>query len=173
MGFIDRISKIVSQTDSDYYDENNGGEYSNEYFQDDPEPIEEPIDEPVPPKKTGFGVFRSSSSRADRGGDDSNVYDINRAPARKNKVVLVQPAVFSDAKRIADQVNQKYLVVLNLKEAGSDTTRRFVDFLSGVTYANGGKITRIDTAVFIITPSGYDLTGDMVESIQNGEIYFG
>ncbi len=167
MGFFDRVSKFVSQPETDYYDDN-GEEYGEEeYFEDE---AEDEAPQAPAPKKSAFGVFRSSpSSRSD------NVVDIGNAPAagRKNKVVLAQPAVFSDAKSIADQVNQKCLVVLNLKDAGVDTTRRFVDFLSGVAYANNGKITRIDTSVFIITPSGYDLTGDMVESIQNGEIYFG
>ena len=162
MGFMDKISKLVSQNDSEYYDDVEE-EYEDEYYDD----VEE--EAPAAPKKSAFGVFRSSSNRSD------NVVDISNAPTggRKNRVVLAQPAVFSDAKGIADQVNQRCLVILNLKEAGSETTRRFVDFLSGVAYANNGKITKIDTAVFIITPSGYDLTGDMVESIQNGEIYFG
>lgn len=166
MGFLDKFSKFVSQPEADYY-EDNGEEYGEEeYFEDD---AADEAEAPAP-KKSAFGVFRSSAANR-----SDNVVDINNAPAagRKNRVVLVQPAVFSDAKSIADQVNQKYLVVLNLKDAGVDTTRRFVDFLSGVAYANNGKITRIDTSVFIITPSGYDLTGDMVESIQNGEIYFG
>ncbi len=164
MGFMDKISKLVSQNDSEYYDDVEE-EYEDEYYD---EPEEEDV--PAAPKKSAFGVFRSAGS-----GRSDNVVDISNASAagRKNKVVLAQPAVFSDAKGIADQVNQRCLVILNLKEAGSETTRRFVDFLSGVAYANNGKITKIDTAVFIITPSGYDLTGDMVESIQNGEIYFG
>ncbi|MBQ9552310.1 MAG: cell division protein SepF [Clostridia bacterium] len=164
MGFMDKISKLVSQNDSEYYDDAEE-EYEDEYYDE-----AEEEEAPAAPKKSAFGVFRSSSANR-----SDNVVDINNAPAsgRKNRVVLAQPAVFSDAKGIADHVNQRCLVILNLKDTGSETTRRFVDFLSGVAYANNGKITRIDTAVFIITPSGYDLTGDMVESIQNGEIYFG
>ena len=164
MGFMDKISKLVSQNDSEYYDDAEE-EYEDEYYDE-----AEEEEAPAAPKKSAFGVFRSSSANR-----SDNVVDINNAPAsgRKNRVVLAQPAVFSDAKGIADHVNQRCLVILNLKDTGSETTRRFVDFLSGVAYANNGKITRIDTAVFIITPSGSDLTGDMVESIQNGEIYFG
>ena len=168
MRFFDKVSKFVSQPESDYY-EDGAEEYEEEYFEDEPDEEDEA---PVEPKKSPFSAFRSSGAGRD---NRDNVVDINNAPSsgRKNKIVLAQPAVFSDARKIADQVNQKNLVVLNLKDAGIDTTRRFVDFLSGVAYANNGKITRIDTSVFIITPSGYDLTGDMVESIQNGEIYFG
>ena len=52
------------------------------------------------------------------------------------QVVLVKPERFEDASAIADQLNAKHTVVLNLESTGKEISRRLIDFLSGVAYAN-------------------------------------
>ena len=56
------------------------------------------------------------------------------------QVVLVKPERFEDASTIADQLNAKRTVVLNLESTGKEVSRRLIDFLSGVAYANSGQI---------------------------------
>ena len=53
-----------------------------------------------------------------------------------------------------------HTVVLNLEDTNKDMARRILDFLSGVAYANRGKIKRVATNTYIIIPSNVDLTGD-------------
>ena len=67
------------------------------------------------------------------------------------QVVLVKPERFDDAVSIADHLNEKRTVVLNLEHTNKDVSRRLVDFLSGVAYANDGKIKRVANSTFIIT----------------------
>ena len=55
------------------------------------------------------------------------------------QVVLVKPERFEDASAIADQLNAKHTVVLNLESTGKEISRRLIDFLSGVAYANNGR----------------------------------
>ena len=67
---------------------------------------------------------------------------------------------------------QMHTVVLNLEETNKDTSRRIIDFLSGVAYANGGKIKRVSTCTYIITPYNVDLTGDEVmDELENNGVY--
>ncbi|MFR6277741.1 MAG: cell division protein SepF [Acutalibacter sp.] len=48
-----------------------------------------------------------------------------------------------------------------------------MDFLSGVAYASNGKIKRIATNTFIITPYNVNLTGDdMLDELENNGLYF-
>ena len=48
-----------------------------------------------------------------------------------------------------------------------------MDFLSGVAYANNGKIKRIATSTFIITPYTVDLTGDdVLDELESNGLYF-
>ena len=63
-------------------------------------------------------------------------------------------------------------VVLNLENTSKDVSRRILDFLSGVAYANNGKIKRVSTATFIITPYNVDLTGDdLMDEIESSSMY--
>ena len=57
-------------------------------------------------------------------------------------VVLVKPERYEDAASIADHLNAKKTVVLNLEQTSKDVSRRLIDFLSGVAYANNGQIQR-------------------------------
>ena len=88
------------------------------------------------------------------------------------QVVLVKPERFEDASTIADQLNAKRTVVLNLESTGKEVSRRLIDFLSGVAYANNGQIKRVATSTFIITPSNVDIMGDLIDELENNGVFF-
>ena len=88
------------------------------------------------------------------------------------QVVLVKPEAFQDASAIADHLNEKRTVVLNLESAGNELARRLVDFLSGVAYANNGLIKRVANNTFIITPYNVDIVGDLLDELENNGVYF-
>ena len=88
------------------------------------------------------------------------------------KVMLVKPERFEDAKGIAEHLNKKITVVLNLESASKELSRRLLDFLSGVAFANGGEIKRVANSTFIITPSNVNLMGDLLNELENNGVYF-
>ena len=88
------------------------------------------------------------------------------------KVVLVKPERFDDASSIADHLNQKRTVVLNLESANREVSRRLIDFLSGVAYANNGQIKRVANSTYIITPYNVDIMGDLIDELENSGMYF-
>ena len=88
------------------------------------------------------------------------------------QVVLVKAERFEDASTIADQLNAKRTVVLNLESTGKEVSRRLIDFLSGVAYANNGQIKRVDTSTFIITPYNVDIMGDLIDELENNGVFF-
>ena len=77
-------------------------------------------------------------------GEEKNAEPSYTAEPRKNnkvvnihataqlQVVLVKPERFDDASTVADHLNAKRTVVLNLESANKDVARRILDFLSGV-----------------------------------------
>ncbi len=89
------------------------------------------------------------------------------------QVVLVKPEGFEEACDIADSLNAKKTVVLNLESASKDVARRLVDFLSGVAYANQGSVQKVANSTFLITPYNVDISGIglMDASEQQGDIY--
>lgn len=88
------------------------------------------------------------------------------------KVILVKPEHFEDASSIADHLNEKRTVVLNLESTNKDIARRLVDFLSGVAYANNGQIKRVANSTFIITPYNVDVMGDLLDELENNGVFF-
>ena len=88
------------------------------------------------------------------------------------QVVLVKPERFEDASAVADHLNAKRTVVLNLESTNKDIARRLLDFLSGVAYANEGKIKKVAISTYIITPYNVDILGDLIDELENNGLYF-
>ena len=87
------------------------------------------------------------------------------------KVVLVKPERFEDASTIADHLNNKRTVVLNLEQTDKTIARRLIDFLSGVAYASEGKIKKVAANTYIITPYNVDIIGDLIDELENSGLY--
>lgn len=87
------------------------------------------------------------------------------------QVVLVKPEVFEDASAVADHLNEKRTVVLNLENTGKEISRRLIDFLSGVAYANGGKIQRVAHSTYLITPYNVGIMGDLLDELENNGLF--
>lgn len=103
--------------------------------------------------------------------DENKVVNINATT--KLKVVLLRPEHFEDASSIADHLNDKKTVVLNLESTNRDVARRLIDFLGGVAYANNGQIKRIVNNTFIVTPYNVDVMGgDLIDELENNGIFF-
>ena len=88
------------------------------------------------------------------------------------QVVLVKPERFENAAEIADHLREKRTVVLNLEQTNKDIARRLIDFLSGVAYAQDGKIKKVAVNTYLITPYNVDLMGDLIDELENNGLYF-
>ena len=88
------------------------------------------------------------------------------------QVVLVKPERFTDASAVADHLNAKRTIVLNLESTNKEVSRRLVDFLSGVAYANNGEIKRVANSTFIITPYNVDIMGDILDELESNGVFF-
>ncbi len=92
----------------------------------------------------------------------------------KVKVVLSRPEHFGEEiKNIADELLKMHTVVLNLEVTPKSESRRLVDFLSGIAYAIGGKIKKVSTDTFVVTPCNVDIEGeDLLSEFENKGVYF-
>ena len=77
-----------------------------------------------------------------------------------------------EASTIADHLNNKRTVVLKLESTNKEVSRRLVDFLSGVAYANNGQIKRVANSTFIITPYNVDIMGDLLDELENNGAFY-
>ncbi len=82
--------------------------------------------------------------------------------AAQMQVVIVKPDHFEDVTMIADHLNAKKSVVLNLEAANRETSRRIIDFISGVAYANHDSIKKVANCTFMIAPNDVDVMGELM-----------
>ena len=66
-----------------------------------------------------------------------------------------------DVQEVADHLNSKRAVVVNLQRIQRDQGKRIVDFLSGTVYAIGGDIQKVGTDIFLCTPANVDVSGNI------------
>lgn len=164
MGFLDKIKDIITDNDGDDFDE---------YYDDG-----QALTRPAPKLEADASYSAPSVDRFDR--DDraervarrqKNDKVVNIHTTTQLQVVLVKPEAFEEAAAIADNLNERRTVVLNLEGANRDIARRLLDFLSGVAYANNGKIKRVANSTYIITPYNVDVMGDLIDELENSGMF--
>jgi cell division inhibitor SepF len=125
---------------------------------------EDEFEEFTPPSRSGHTASASESAQGNK--------VVHIPMTTQLQVVLVKPERFDNAPEIADHLRQKHTVVLNLESANKEIARRLVDFLSGVAYAQDGKIKRVANSTYIITPDNVDILGDLIDELENNGLYF-
>ncbi len=118
---------------------------------------------------------RSSSSRQSFSGFSATTSvsrdDLASKAASKLQVILFKPTGFEDVKPVADNLNKKHTVVLNLEAASRETCQRVLDFLGGVAYANSGRISKVAVNTYIITPANVDMQGEEVGEFDVNSLF--
>ena len=142
MSFVDSLKKGLFGGEDDYDDQ---------YIDDGPQMVN---------NNSGLGVGMDDAEEEPVEGAQKKNKVVNIHATTQLKVVLVKPERFEDASTIADHLNNKRTVVLNL------------DFLSGVAYANNGQIKRVANSTFIITPYNVDIMGDLLDELENNGAFY-
>lgn len=158
-GIVDKFKRMWDAPDDEYeYDEYGYADEGDDDYEE------------VAPKERDRDRDRDRQPVST--GTRNKVVNINATA--KLQVGIFKPERFGEETRsIADELMKTHTVVLNLEDTNKDMARRILDFLSGVAYANNGKIKRVATNTYIIIPSNVDLTGDdLLDELENSGVYF-
>lgn len=120
----------------------------------------------------GTGYTSPAAAAADEPKKRTSDKVVNIHTTTQLQVILVKPERFDNAAEIADHLKIKRTVVLNLEQTNKDIARRLLDFLSGVAYANEGKIKKVAVSTYIITPYNVDIMGDLIDELETNGLYF-
>ncbi|MBR2100879.1 MAG: cell division protein SepF [Eubacterium sp.] len=160
MGFFDKVKDILNEDDdSDFEEFYDDGASSFNRASRSSKTVEPPV----------YEKEERTSERSARRQKSDKVVNINTTA--QFQVVLVKPERYEEAAAIADHLNTKRSVVLNLESTNRDIARRLLDFLSGVAYANNGQIKRVANSTYIITPYNVDVMGDLIDELENNGMF--
>ena len=186
MGFLDELRKLTQpyEDDDDFFEGSEGKapapavqpsaaqvEFENTFGEDGSAP--EPARKPVKSAGESTGLLgalgvkkpaaRPKPVRRERtvsfGGNET-------------QVILFNPKTFDEAGELVSHLRQNRSVVMTLEGLPTDNARRLLDFLSGITFAMGGKITPVSAKTYFVTPQNVDLVGSQAEQPESDGQYF-
>ncbi|MBQ4354710.1 MAG: cell division protein SepF [Clostridia bacterium] len=145
---MDRIKKVTGTNDN--YDDT----YEDDYYDgfDNYEEGAEEADYGAPAAQAPMNGAMGGMNSAPMGGGIS-------LSGANIKMQVVRPRTYDSdtTTQIANHLLNKCTVVLNLENTNRETSRRLIDFLTGVAYSIGGNLKQIATNAYVITPSNVDV----------------
>ncbi|MCD5347350.1 cell division protein SepF [Agromyces sp. S2-1-8] len=77
-----------------------------------------------------------------------------------NEILTVHPRQYRDAQVIAESFREGVPVIINLSQMSDGDARRLIDFASGLSQGLYGKIERVTSKVFLLSPSHVVVSGE-------------
>ncbi len=166
MNIKNMLKNFINGTDDNYIESDDANFEDDFDFAPSAPAQEEPVEKQT---KSKFNIPRNEKSQA------SNVVNLNSskpaASAPKPHVVFQKIDRFEEVATVADVLNQKRIVILNLETCPNDVSQRIIDFLYGVAYANHGEFKKVAGRAYIITPNNVPVSGELIDEIAGmGEV---
>lgn len=128
-------------------------EYEEDAAQEPPHPVPlQPVAHPTPVAPTAgrapvTPLRKASSAR-------------NAMVQEMNEILTVHPRQYRDAQIVAESFREGIPVIINLSQMSEGDARRLIDFASGLSQGLYGKIERVTSKVFLLSPSHVVVSGD-------------
>lgn len=87
----------------------------------------------------------------------------NAAAADMNEILTVHPRHYKDAQVIAESFRDGIPVIINLSQMTESEARRLIDFASGLSQGLYGKIERVTSKVFLLSPAHVAVSGEQAD----------
>ncbi|ARJ05151.1 DUF552 domain-containing protein [Humibacter sp. BT305] len=102
----------------------------------------------------------------------SHSHQKNAAPADMNEILTVHPKQYRDAQVIAENFREGIPVIINLSQMTDADARRLIDFAGGLSQGLYGKIERVTSKVFLLSPAHVAVSGDSGQEARTESSFF-
>lgn len=170
MGLMDRIKKVTGTNDG--YDD----AYEDDYY-DGFDNYDDGMDDSDvnsyggnvgqnPNMNTGMNGTMGGMGTSMGGG-----ISLSATNGTNIKIQVVRPRTYDSdtTTQIANYLLNKNTVILNLENTNRETSRRLIDFLTGVAYSIGGNLKQSGTNAYIVTPSTVDIENAPIKANRRQE----
>lgn len=94
---------------------------------------------------------------------------VSLGTASGHKIVIIKLDTNSDVKEILDHLKDRTPVIFNIARLDRAEATRAVDVVYGASYAVDGSMQKVSNDIFVVTPAGTEIAGDISEIVGNGE----
>ncbi len=149
--FLD-VMRLNGDDDDDDY------EFANEEYYDDDDEYDEPKRR-TPRRENKVEVKKEEKPV-------SKITPIGRSQRKQvttsgMEVCVIKPTIIEDEIEIADTLLSGRTVLINMEGLNVEIAQRIIDFTSGATYAMHGSLQKVSNYIFLATPNGVDISGDI------------
>jgi len=92
-------------------------------------------------------------------------------PAPEQRVVTVHPRTYNAARTIGEHFRENIPVIMNLSDMEEADAKRLVDFASGLIFGLNGRIERVTSKVFLLSPHNVSVSTEDKERIASGSFF--
>lgn len=100
----------------------------------------------------------------------SKITPINKSQRKQGavgmQVCVIKPTSIEEEIEIVETLLEGRTVVINMEGLNIEIAQRIIDFTSGATFAMNGNLQKISNYIFLATPNGVDISGD-IQSIMD------
>lgn len=172
--FLD-VMRLNGDDDDDDY------EFANEEYYDDDDDYEE-----APKKKSRKEIKEEAKKEEsvarevvkEKAKPISKITPISKSQKKQGaagmQVCVIKPTSIEEEIEITETLLEGRTVVINMEGLNVEIAQRIIDFTSGATYAMNGNLQKISNYIFLATPSGVDISGDiqsLMDSFGAGNNY--
>lgn len=91
-----------------------------------------------------------------------------------NEILTVHPTEYRDAAQVAENFRDGIPVILNLSRMNDAEAKRLIDFASGLTMGLRGRIERVTSKVFLLSPEHVATSsGEQMSQSDSGSFFVG
>ncbi len=178
MSVLDKFLDIMRLNDDDYdddYDEADGEDYEYEEKESRKESRSSARQERRESKREQKSDQRMTNFEAEKPQKaNSKITPISKSKRQVQQtgmeVCVIKPNTIEDEREIVETLLNGRTVVLNMEGLSVDIAQRIIDFTSGATFAMYGNLQKISTYIFLATPSGVDISGDIQNLMDSFDI---
>ncbi|MBK0419203.1 cell division protein SepF [Leucobacter sp. CSA1] len=88
-----------------------------------------------------------------------------------NEILTVHPREYRDATLIAESFRDGVPVILNLSQMNEADAKRLIDFASGLSMGLRGRIERVTSKVFLLSPENIAVSGEEQQKNESGSFF--
>ena len=143
MSIIDKFLDVMRLNDDDYEFDNEDYDYEEEQQQT-------------------AATFDISEKQRQKQQNKITPINRNRRQGQPGmEVCVIKPTTIEDEIEITETLLNGRTVVINMEGLSVDIAQRIIDFTSGATFAMHGNLKKISNYIFLATPNGVDISGDI------------
>jgi len=170
MSLMDKFLDVMRLNGEDDYDDDY--EFANEEYYDDDDDYDEPKRKPTR-RENKVEVKKEAEKPV------SKITPIGRSSKKQvttsgMEVCVIKPTTIEDEIEIADTLLSGRTVLINMEGLNVEIAQRIIDFTSGATYAMHGSLQKVSNYIFLATPNGVDISGDiqnLVDAFDTGNSF--